>query len=976
MKVINVSESTIFLDDIGVAVIYSRNKKPFYIDDRVAKKSKALKYAIKSRMIVDVTDGIPDVLPKPVSQEEIAGQAAQEHRSLFDQQQSMLCNADPVLEKPKPKRAPPSSPGSAIEDFRKDGSMSVVWTGPACFLPSELVSTPGGSIPISRLRVGDKVFTHKGRIRKIVNVFSRPYKGIMVQIKNVLDSEDILATPNHPFFAIRGTTFVKRQSQICKPTCKTQYDKRHTKYGTYNVCAQRPYKAYEISHIETANLDNTCFLVMPKLNPTRIIKEINIQDFLPEDYTHFAYDDTHIWPSSVGNRTPKSTVARMMGIPTSWVYQINKLGKDNKESLSAVLCDVGQKKPIYDPVMGNKIPSRISLDPRMGELLGLYVAEGSANKIASFSLHEKETHIAKTIRKSIKSIFGLECSFSKNHSKKSLQVTINNPVLAGFLKGCCGESAQSKTVPEFIFEAEDNTVTAFIRGLWKGDGTKKARKKDNTIKYGTSSPSLAYGLRLLLSRFGVMSSISTESPKWKKYKNGKSYLSKKFYVLRISGQQLYENQWLTDFEFNNGTRRVSYSRKRNCFWSDHGTAAKITKIDRVNYDGMVHNIEVEEDHSYIVRGRAVKNCDAGGYASMNRNFMFGLADGKGVNVRYDHLASMHDLDQKRFDKLKSLRSNRVPADAPKIYGMTAPLIYSWDRYKMLFTMMETRRLHPDYVERCNCADEIVVPSRWCKETFLESGVKKPISVVPLGVDTDIYYPDADPVNFSVDMKDFVFLSVFGWSMRKGYDVLLKAYLEEFTSDDPVTLLISSRYFGSTDESKKKVIRDDVARVSSMVSNPKKPHVVLFGDVLSVDMMPMLYGLADCYVLPSRGEGFGLPFCEAGACRIPVIATRYSGQTDFLDDDNSYLIDVDGFRCADDSLAWISYFYENAEFPVLGPTAVEQTRAHMRHVFENQEEAKRKAGRLYDRVVKEYSWDVCISKMYEKLKLTFDELSRK
>jgi hypothetical protein len=42
--------------------------------------------------------------------------------------------------------------------------------------------------------------------------------------------------------------------------------------------------------------------------------------------------------------------------------------------------------------------------------------------------------------------------------------------------------------------------------------------------------------------------------------------------------------------------------------------------------------------------------------------------------------------------------------------MTAPLHYDWARYKMLFTMMETRRLHPDYVIRCNCSDEIVVPS--------------------------------------------------------------------------------------------------------------------------------------------------------------------------------------------------------------------------------------------------------------------------
>ena len=272
--------------------------------------------------------------------------------------------------------------------------------------------------------------------------------------------------------------------------------------------------------------------------------------------------------------------------------------------------------------------------------------------------------------------------------------------------------------------------------------------------------------------------------------------------------------------------------------------------------------------------------------------------------------------------------------------------------------------------------EIVVPSRWCRDTFLESGVNRPISVVPIGVDTSLYTPDAEPLDFSSSLKGYVFLSVFGWSMRKGYDVLLRAYLEEFSSDDDVSLLISSRYFGSTDESKKKVIRSDVARVSSMVRNNRKPHLLLFGDVMPVDMMPRLYASADCYVLPSRGEGFGLPFCEAAACGLPVIATRYSGQTDFLDDENSYLIDVDKFKRSDESISWISYFYENQEFPVLGRKAIDQTRAAMRSAYENRKEAEHKAGLLRKRVVEEYSWDVCADQMYEKLSETFAELRSK
>lgn len=636
MKVINISQSTIFLDDINLAVIYSRKKLPFEIDDSLARKSKNLRWVLKEGMLIDVTQGIPNNLPEPACETEYAAvneEDNNEPKSLYHKRKELLASADPILKKPTPRTKQRPQTLGVLEDYEKNGNLSVIWTGPACFTKDAPINTPKGLIPINKINIGDLVFSHKQILRPVINIFKRPYKGKMIVITS--SGYDIQITPDHKVFVVRKDSL-------------------------------------DIENIPAEKLTTDCLL------------------FSPLDYSPYA---------------------------------------------------------------------------------------------------------------------------------------------------------------------------------------------------------------------------------------------------------------------------------------------KISNIDKQDFEGYVYNIEVEEDHSYLVDGKAVKNCDAGGYALMNRKFMLGLSQ-RGVNLKYDMLASMNDMDPKTNDDLKKLQATEVPQDAPKVYGMTAPLHYSWERYKCLFTMMETRRLHPDYVERCNCADELIVPTYWCKRTFEESGVKKPISVVPLGVDTKIFKPDAEPLDFSSRLKDYVFLSVFGWSMRKGYDVLLKAYLEEFTSDDPVSLLISARYFGSTDESKKQVIRDDVARISSMVANPKKPHLVLFGDVLSMEMMPRLYASADCYVLPTRGEGYSLPALESGACGLPVITTRYSGQTDFLDNENSYLLDVDGFKRADDSIAWISYFYEDQEFPILGPTVVEQLRAYMRHVYENQEEAKYKAGKLHEKVVKDYDWEICVDKMHDKLKAMYAELRRK
>jgi len=45
--------------------------------------------------------------------------------------------------------------------------------------------------------------------------------------------------------------------------------------------------------------------------------------------------------------------------------------------------------------------------------------------------------------------------------------------------------------------------------------------------------------------------------------------------------------------------------------------------------------------------------------------------------------------------------------------------------------------------------------------------------------------------------------------------------------------------------------------------------------------PDLYNLADVYVMPSRGEGFGFVFLEAMACGVPVIGSKIDGGREAL-----------------------------------------------------------------------------------------------
>ncbi|HYM61675.1 MAG TPA: glycosyltransferase family 4 protein [Thermoanaerobaculia bacterium] len=58
------------------------------------------------------------------------------------------------------------------------------------------------------------------------------------------------------------------------------------------------------------------------------------------------------------------------------------------------------------------------------------------------------------------------------------------------------------------------------------------------------------------------------------------------------------------------------------------------------------------------------------------------------------------------------------------------------------------------------------------------------------------------------------------------------------------------------------------------------HVVFTGHIPESEKAD-LYNLADVYVMPSRGEGFGFVFLEAAACGVPVIASKHDGGREAL-----------------------------------------------------------------------------------------------
>jgi hypothetical protein len=339
-----------------------------------------------------------------------------------------------------------------------------------------------------------------------------------------------------------------------------------------------------------------------------------------------------------------------------------------------------------------------------------------------------------------------------------------------------------------------------------------------------------------------------------------------------------------------------------------------------------------------------------GYAVSSRAFALEL-DRRSVDVRVGCIWGSDITEPPTGDpRIEQLRHR--PKDlalVQVVYHQGDSLIKNSGRYRIGYTMLEPNGIPKDWAAQCNQMDEVWVPSTFNARTFRDSGVKKPIHVIPLGVDPDYFHPGVAARRPS---DRFVFLSNFEWGERKAPEILLKAFTDEFgTGDDAVLVL--------------KVFNNDPGvNVRQQIEDMRlrkggAPVVLMLNQHIALHQMGSLYTSVDCFVLPTRGEGWGMPILEAMACGVPTIATDWSAQSDFLDDEIAYPLRVTRLVPA---VAKCPYYvgYEWAD------PDVEHLRHLMRHVYEQRDEARAKGRRAAEAVARRWTWAHAVDRIMERL----------
>ncbi|EQB8484430.1 Dam family site-specific DNA-(adenine-N6)-methyltransferase [Escherichia coli] len=198
----------------------------------------------------------------------------------------------------------------------------------------------------------------------------------------------------------------------------------------------------------------------------------------------------------------------------------------------------------------------------------------------------------------------------------SIKVTLNDTCYANWLNEHFGELSHAKRIPAWVMSHPLRHV--FLQGYLDTDGTPSGKAG---FRINSVSSALAWGVAGLSQTCGYVSSVSFIEVEPKKVIEDRVVNQRNYYQVTICPQKL--------------------SRKSRLA---HGMLLRTVKeFKSVGLD-TVYNIEVEGDHSYILNGAVVHNCQAFSIVGLRG----GLDDERGaLTLKYVELANA--IDDKRSE---------------------------------------------------------------------------------------------------------------------------------------------------------------------------------------------------------------------------------------------------------------------------------------------------------------------------------------
>lgn len=231
--------------------------------------------------------------------------------------------------------------------------------------------------------------------------------------------------------------------------------------------------------------------------------------------------------------------------------------------------------------------------------------------------------------------------------------------------------------------------------------------------------------------------------------------------------------------------------------------------------------------------------------------------------------------------------------------------------------IESTLCKPEWIQGVNKMDTTWVSSNHAKSVFENSKYKqqdkqgnvvgeikleKPIEIVFEGANLDVYKPlqkgDIKSINLEEIKESFCYLFVGHWMQgefghdRKNVSLLIKAFYETFKNkkgSKPALILKSST--GVASYTSRNDLLDRIKQIRETVNASDLPNIYLLNGEFSDQEMNELYNnpKVKSMISLTKGEGFGRPLLEFSLTGKPIIASNWSGHTDFLKSNMSVML---------------------------------------------------------------------------------------
>jgi glycosyltransferase involved in cell wall biosynthesis len=183
-------------------------------------------------------------------------------------------------------------------------------------------------------------------------------------------------------------------------------------------------------------------------------------------------------------------------------------------------------------------------------------------------------------------------------------------------------------------------------------------------------------------------------------------------------------------------------------------------------------------------------------------------------------------------------------------------------------------------------DEIWVSSRYVADG-MKSITKKPINIMPLPIPLNDLDKNDSRKALGLPSNRLIYLVNFDFNSfphRKNPLAAVRAFIDAFPETSGFSPILIVKCHGANN--REKYLPELQAVISS------RSNVMLIDRVMSRSDMLQLQAAIDVYVSLHRSEGFGLNLAECMAAGKLVIGTGFSGNVDFMNEQNSILVDYD------------------------------------------------------------------------------------